>query len=249
MNNPHFQRLKARPPSHSLGRMMAGLPWIGLAGCGAIFIMMTNLSMATGVWQVMAGAALVLSVIVPTLAAAIAASSTAADIVNGYYPLVMLTPLSDRQLARGYFYAVLWRLRAGIWLWLLMVALVGAGSLWLSVMRALDLHPFSLLMLWALLLVQLAGWCWGLVAMGVAVGLRFQNPSSLGVIMPLITLLLMGTSAALTALPLLAETELTTGSALQLGVATLAPYAMLWVALHAADFSARRILVGSGGLI
>lgn len=248
LQNPHLNYLKTRPPAHVFGRLTVVLPWLALCLCGSLTALLLNSGVAYGFWQLLAGVGVVSSVIIPALLGSLAASSTANDIVTGYYPLVMLTPLTDRQLARSYFYAVLWRVRGSLWLLVLLVGTIGAGTLWLAIIGNMRQHPFTLILLWTSLLAQLMGWCWAMVALGVVLGLRYQYPAVLSVMMPIVTLTILGTCAAGTATPLLTiDEKISAFGLLQVVFFMVLPFGVLWIGLRIADVNARRIIRSARG--
>jgi hypothetical protein len=193
-------------------------------------------------WLAMSAITIILIIGVPFVVSSYAAILTATDVTSGRYELLKLTNLSDRQIAWSYYYAVLWQFRAILWIWGIFMLTTVVGVVWVAALRG---GQGDLLMLTSVLvsmLLQFAGTCWGMVALAVAFGIRFPNPSLLGLLMPLATLLLLMPSVGLLGSSYLARLDDETLSAAmfaEAGLLIALPYALLGVGLWLGQMWAR----------
>ena len=188
-NNPHLIRLKrgqqAKFPA-------SRLPWFLLGACSTQLSLVAGLRYALQLWSLLTLFTLILMATVPIIMAGYAATFTARDATPSRYDLLKLTPLSNRVLAWSYFYAALWRLRTLLWLLVILASATVAGILWMTLRMGAEVNIVLWIAFWGMVMLQLLGWCWALVALGVAVALRWQHTHTPTLVAPLLAVLLVG---------------------------------------------------------
>jgi hypothetical protein len=220
----------------------AVLPWLMLYSCG--LLLTVGLGFVTGfhMWLAMAAVTVVLIIGVPFVVSSYAAILTANDVSSGRYELLKLTTLSNRHLAWSYYYAVLWQFRAILWIWVVFMVTTVVGVVWVAALRGEQGDLLILTSVLVSMLLQFGGTCWGMVALAVAFGIRYPNPTLLGLVMPLATLLLLITSVGLLGNSYLARMGDETLSAMmfvEMGVLVVLPYGLLGVGLWSGQTWAR----------
>lgn len=243
--NPHLSELKARPGLlNAAGRWIRWLPWVVLAALLWLMLLLANVAVSYQLWVVLLAAAVVLMVGVPFLAAASAARLLSEDLERGHYVALAMTNLSDRALIDGYFFAGLHRVRAAVWLLVLVLAASGLGSLWAGMQSSPNTDVGALLLLWLLLPLQLAGLSGGVAAVGVVLALRYHGQIVSSTAVPLLALAL-----TVGGLLLLVRAVLLSGAAeretwlfwVQLPLLVAAPYVLMSLSLRTARRYARRV--------
>lgn len=184
--HPHFTRLVRQHEVHLPVRQEFSW-WL------AMVLTVTVGATCSGCFVVLGAATPLLAVVILGLATW-AARLTSVEANSPQYQVVKTTLLSDRELARGYLYAALWKMRG--WLAALLL-LTPAALLGLATLAMLMLARGSVTLFiglwWLVDLVHLLGMIPALVALGVAFGLRFSRPDLLIMLVPLCgSLLLIG---------------------------------------------------------
>lgn len=193
-DNPHLDQLKRRHLWKKIDVRVSVsiiLPWMMLYSCGLLLTI--GLGFVTGfhVWLAMASVTMLLIIGVPFVISTYAGILTANDVSSGRYELMKLTNLSNRQLAWSYYYSVLWQFRAVLWIWAIFMLTTAVGVVWITALGGNHTDLFAVTMMVFSMVIQLGGLCWAMVALAVAFGIRFPQPSILAIAMPLTTLLFL----------------------------------------------------------
>lgn len=244
-DNPHLARLKQRHLWKKIDvriPIAAILPWLMLYSCG--LLLTVGLGFVTGfhMWLAMAAVTVVLIIGVPFVVSSYAAILTANDVASGRYELMKLTPLSNRQLAWSYYYAVLWQFRAILWIWGIFMLTTVVGVVWVAALRGEQGDLLVLTSVLFAMMLQFGGTCWAMVALAVACGIRFPNATMLGLLMPLGTLLLLITSVGFLGssyLARLGSDSLPMRMFLEMGILIVLPYGLLGAGLCLGQMWAR----------
>jgi len=241
LQNPHFSYLKSRHTPYFFDVLRTILPWVMLCNCGTLILMLVQYRIAFDLLQIIAVATFALSVLVPTFLAVNVARRIAQDIINGYYPLLILTPLTNQQLIRSYFYATLWQVGHAIWLLIIMFSATATGTLWFTIIGTFKIHLFTLILLWLCWGVQIIGWSLAMITVGMVIGLRWHEPSMLNIFMPMLTLFILGTSALLTAYNIVVYEKLSLIRSSIVLCFMVLPYVVLLVGLRYAEHNAHKV--------
>lgn len=245
MPNPHIVRLKRQP-----GCLSAQRTWcaclVVMGGGGLLALLPT---VALPIWGITMGFLLMVFVapvalLLPAIFGAMTAANTAADVNSGDYELIMLTPMRNRELAWGYFYVGLWRVRT------LLTTLAGSllvTTLLLALGFVLyperDVNDFELIRLLvgvAALGVQLIGLSLLAISLGVALAVWTRSAFGLSVMMPIVMLVLVGGFQYGTCFLTGTFHQMSTAFVMMLVIASSAPYGLAALSLWAANAGVRR---------